>query len=167
MRIHFQDDVIFIQLSEDGGDERLAESVVKRVLSYRGKNFRAANLVAIDGKCGRTKAWVNCRRATSACSRVCFHLSMSGRSSRSVPWDHPPAVLKLGRLNDFELSILHGLDEERNSSTLASFGLEARMIWKRDFCAAERLEISWMRPLFERVFVPSMPMNRKGFQRRS
>src|SRR2546427_5164466 len=37
LRIHFDDNVILIQLSEDGGDQALAESVVESVVDIGGE----------------------------------------------------------------------------------------------------------------------------------
>ena len=51
-RVHFQDDVILIELRENGGDQALSESVVKRVVNIGRKNAQPRSGVAVDGECG-------------------------------------------------------------------------------------------------------------------
>ncbi len=50
LRIDFHDDVILVQLREDGGDLALAESVVKRVVNVRRKNAESRCGVPVDGE---------------------------------------------------------------------------------------------------------------------
>src|SRR3989440_1851928 len=49
LRIHFDDDVILVQLSKDGGDQALAESVIKCVVDIGGENAEARSGNADDG----------------------------------------------------------------------------------------------------------------------
>src|SRR6266478_6823026 len=52
LRVHFEDHVILIELRENGRDQALAESVVKRVVNVGGKNAQSRSGVAVDGERG-------------------------------------------------------------------------------------------------------------------
>ena len=53
LRIDLQNDVILIELREDGGDLALAESVVKGVINVRRKDTQTRGRIAIDGEGGQ------------------------------------------------------------------------------------------------------------------
>ena len=48
LRIDFQNDMVLIQLSENGGDQALTIGVVERVVDVRGKNSEPRGRIAIN-----------------------------------------------------------------------------------------------------------------------
>src|ERR1700731_744479 len=144
LRIHFDDHVILIQLSEDGGDQALAESVVESVVDIGGKNAKARSGVAVDGECG-DKALVQLVAGDIAKVGQCFQFLNEAACpvSEFLRINIFQAVLKLGAAHTvFDGQILNGLEEERNSVDFRKFGLEAAdHIRGADIALGERLQI--------------------------
>src|SRR6267143_677804 len=144
LRIHFDDNVILIQLSEDGGAQALAESVVESVVDIGGKNAEARSGVAVDGECG-DETLIQLVAGDIAKFGQCFQfLNEASRPvSEFLGINIFQTVLKLGAAHTiFDGQILNGLEEERNSVDFCKFWLEAADdIRSADFTLGERLQI--------------------------
>src|SRR5260370_1991156 len=126
LRIYFQDDVVLIQLSKNGGDQTLPESVVQRVVDVGRKNAEAGSSIAIDGE----------HREQTLMLLVAGDIAQFGQGLELVHEARHPisqllcvrvfqAVLKLrGADAIFHGQVLHRLHEERDAVYLGKLRLE-------------------------------------------
>src|SRR6266481_2500866 len=144
LRVHFQDDVVLIQLRENGGDQALAESVVERVVYIGGKNSEARSGIAIDGE----------HREQALVLLVAGDITQLGQRFEFVHEARDPigqllgvhvlqAVLKLRAADAvFDGEVLHRLHEERYPVHLGERGLKAAdYVGGRNPALAEGLEV--------------------------
>src|SRR6266436_6241054 len=124
--IDFHDDVILVELGEDGGDLALAEGVVEGVVDIGGENAEAGSSVAVDGESGEE----------TLIQLVAGDIANIGEGTELVDEARRPvgklfgvnifeAVLKLGAADAvFHGEILNGLHEKRDSVHLGKFRLQ-------------------------------------------
>ena len=144
LRIDFQDDVILVELSEDGRDLALAEGVVKGVVDVGGENAEARSGVAVDGQCGEETLVQLVAGNVAEFGEQFQFIDEAGRPvSKFLGINVFETVLELRAANAvFDGQVLDGLEEEGDTVNLSEFGLEtANDIGGADVALGERLEI--------------------------
>ena len=128
LRLHFENDVILIQLREHGGDLALAKSVVQRVVDHLRRDSESRRGVAIDHQPGLQPAILliagdiaQFRQRFEASPRICGAQRVKFVGVRIFQ-----AVLILRPAHTvFDSEILHRLHEQRDAFDLRQLRLQA------------------------------------------
>src|SRR3984893_1616736 len=164
LRVYFQDDVVLIQLGENGRDQSLAVSVVEGVVYIGRKYSEARGSVAINGE----------QRDQTLILLIAGHITQLGQGLEPIHEARDPipqffrvrvlqAVLKL-RAADTILDgeVLHRLHEERDAVYLGKLRLEPPdYVGGGNLALLERLEVDLNAAAVERCIDPINPDERR------
>src|SRR5215469_4679689 len=144
LRVYFDDHVILIQLSEDGGDLPLAISVVERVINIRGENAEARGGVTVNAERSE-QTLIQLVAGDVAQLRKRFQLVHESRGpiGKLFRVHVFKAVLELRAADAvFDGQVLNWLEKKRDAVHLGKFRLEAaNYVRSVDFALGQRLQI--------------------------